>query len=122
MDNLTTETTTKKHKKQTIAMNPNKVADENEEFRRKLRNDNTHKVIITEQLSASGFYSAAIACVRNFYKFDDKSLFKDFGNFNMLDRTGYFKIEYFELNNWDVPADPLKGPVNRKITIGLGLI
>jgi hypothetical protein len=96
------------------------VAEANDLFRNKLRNDDDHKLVIQDALSASGFYSAAIAAVRTFHKFDAGCVLKDNGRFTMLDRSGFFQIEYFSKDDWAVPGNPLKGEVKRKITIGLG--
>jgi len=98
----------------------NKIAEENDTFRHKPFTDDNHKVIINDALSASGMYSAAVAITRTFHKFDSQDQTRESAKISVLDRPGFFKIEYFSIDDWSVPGDPLKGPVKRKLTIGLG--
>jgi hypothetical protein len=125
MEEIMTTTTTKKKNLQTkknSTNNEESIAKANDEFRRRLRNDDDHKVVLTPELSASGLYSAAIAYTRAMNDFGKETPRRDFGVFEMKigKKVGYFKIEYFETDDWGVLADPALNPVKRKITIGLG--
>jgi hypothetical protein len=119
---MTTNATKKLTKKQPTNSNDENVAKANDEFRRRLRNDDDHKVVLTPELSASGLYSAAIAYTRAMNDFGKDYPRRDFGVFDMKigEKIGYFKIEYFETDDWGVLADPALKPAKRKITIGLG--